>query len=86
MSVVRSSEVPLLGGSKCTSSMGKSIGGRKICPLYRGCPLFGESAIRGFTVFSVPHVVQWFKQAGKKGTIPNSMKLQWYSGTVVQMC
>ena len=26
MSVVRSSEVPLLGGSKCTSSMGKSIG------------------------------------------------------------
>ena len=21
-----------------------------ICPLYRGCPLFGESAIRGFTV------------------------------------
>ena len=27
MSVVRSSEVPLLGGSKCTSSMGKSIGG-----------------------------------------------------------
>ena len=27
VSVVRSSEVPLLGGSKCTSSMGKSIGG-----------------------------------------------------------
>ena len=27
MSVVRSSEVPLLGGSECTSSMGKSIGG-----------------------------------------------------------
>ena len=32
MSVVRSSEVPLLGGSKCTSSMGKSIGGvRFVC-------------------------------------------------------
>ena len=27
MSVFRSSEVPFLGGSKCTSSMGKSIGG-----------------------------------------------------------
>ena len=27
MSVVQSSEVPLLGGSKCASSMGKSIGG-----------------------------------------------------------
>ena len=27
MSVDRGSEVPLLGGLKCTSSMGKSIGG-----------------------------------------------------------
>ena len=27
VSVVRSSEVPLLGGSKCTSSIGKSIRG-----------------------------------------------------------
>ena len=24
--------------------------GHAICPLYGGCPLFGESAIRGFTV------------------------------------
>ena len=32
MSVVRSSEVPLLGGSKCTSTMGNSIGGvRFVC-------------------------------------------------------
>ena len=43
----------LLGGSKCTSSMGKSIGGHKICQLYRSCPLFGESAIRGFTVVKI---------------------------------
>ena len=25
-----------------------------ICPLYRGCPLFGGSVIRGFTVLSLP--------------------------------
>ena len=25
--------------------------GHAICPLYGGCPLFGESAIRGFTVY-----------------------------------
>ena len=24
-----------------------------ICPLYRGCPPFGESVIRGFTVMSI---------------------------------
>ena len=28
----------------------KSNRGHGICPLYRGCPLFGESVIRGFTV------------------------------------
>ena len=27
--------------------------GHAICPLYGGCPLFGESAIRGFTVVHV---------------------------------
>ena len=53
MSVFRSSEVPFLGGSKCTSSMGKSIGGGKICALYKGCPLFGESANGGFTVYII---------------------------------
>ena len=41
---------PLLGGSKCTISMERAIGGIKICPLYGGCPLFGVSVIRGFTV------------------------------------
>ena len=29
---------------------GKSNRGHGICPLYRGCPLFEESVIRGFTV------------------------------------
>ena len=28
----------------------KSNRGHGICPLYRGCPPFGESVIRGFTV------------------------------------
>ena len=28
----------------------KSNQGHGICPLYRGCPPFGESVIRGFTV------------------------------------
>ena len=28
----------------------KSNRGHGICPLYRGCPPFGESIIRGFTV------------------------------------
>ena len=41
---------PLLGGSKCISCMVKSIGGQVSRPLYRGCPLFGESIIRGFAV------------------------------------
>ena len=41
---------PLLGGSECTISMGKSNRGHGICPLYRGCPPLGESIIRGFTV------------------------------------
>ena len=30
---------------------GKINRGHSICPLYGGRPLFGESAIRGFTVF-----------------------------------
>ena len=29
---------------------GKINRGHGICPLYGGCPLLGESAIRGFTV------------------------------------
>ena len=29
---------------------GKINRGQVICPLYRGCPLFGGSIIRGFTV------------------------------------
>ena len=41
---------PLLGGFKCTISIGRAIGGHEICLLYRGCPPFGESDIRGFTV------------------------------------
>ena len=31
----------------------KSNRGHRICPLYRGGPLFGESAIRGFTVLHI---------------------------------
>ena len=30
---------------------GKINRGHGICPLYGGCPLLGESAIRGFTVY-----------------------------------
>ena len=41
---------PLLGGSKCISCTVKSIGGQASRLLYRGCPLFGGSVIRGFTV------------------------------------
>ena len=33
---------------KCTVSIGKST--HELCPLYRVCPLFGGSGIRGFTV------------------------------------
>ena len=29
----------------------KSNRGHRICLLYRGCPPFGESVIRGFTVY-----------------------------------
>ena len=29
---------------------GKINRGQVTCPLYRGCPLFGGSVIRGFTV------------------------------------
>ena len=29
---------------------GKINQGQRVCPLYGGRPLFGESAIRGFTV------------------------------------
>ena len=31
----------------------KSNRGHGICPLYRGCPPFGESVIRGFTVHQI---------------------------------
>ena len=31
----------------------KSNRGHGICPLYRGCPPFGESVIRGFTVYII---------------------------------
>ena len=27
--------------------------GQELCPMYRGCPLFGGSVIRGFTVYRV---------------------------------
>ena len=30
---------------------GKNNRGHGICPLYGGCPLLGESVIRGFTVY-----------------------------------
>ena len=53
MSVVRSSEVPLLRGSKCTSSMGKSIGGVRFVRCTEVVSLFGESANRGFTVYII---------------------------------
>ena len=40
----------LLRGSKCISSMVKSIGGQVSRPLYRG-----GSVIRGFTVYDLEH-------------------------------
>ena len=36
---------------------GKINRGHAICPLYGGCPLFGESAIRGFTVRTFSSIV-----------------------------
>ena len=33
---------------------GKINWGHGICPLYGGCPLLGESVIRGFTVYDYP--------------------------------
>ena len=33
--------------------------GHGICPLYRGCPLFGESVIRGFTVLYLLQCCQY---------------------------
>ena len=44
MPVVRSSEVPLLRGSKCTSSMGKSIGGVRFVRCTEGVR-FSESPL-----------------------------------------
>ena len=34
----------------------KSNQGHGFCPLYRGCPPFGESVIRGFTVQHKPMI------------------------------
>ena len=39
---------PLLGGSKCTISIGRAIGGMEFVHC---CPPFGESVIRGFIFF-----------------------------------
>ena len=39
----------------------KSNRGHGICPLYRGCPPFGESVIRGFTVYSDSAKVVWLQ-------------------------
>ena len=41
---------PLLGGSKCIIFYGKINREQVSRPSYRGCPLFGGSIIRGFTV------------------------------------
>ena len=36
---------------------GKSNRGHGICPLYRGCPFFRVSVIRGFTVNQLHYIV-----------------------------
>ena len=36
---------------------GKINRGHGICPLYGGCPLLGESVIRGFTVYYTSVVI-----------------------------
>ena len=41
----------LFGGSKCTVAIyGEVNRGHELCPLQRGCPLFGGFVTRGFTV------------------------------------
>ena len=35
---------------------GKLNRGHRICPLYGGCPLLGESVIRGFTVYTCGYI------------------------------
>ena len=42
----------LLGGSRCSYYFYReSNWGHGICPLYRDCPPFGKSVIRGFIVY-----------------------------------
>ena len=44
----------------------KSNRGHGICPLYRGCPPFRESVIRGFTVYSYRYVLFLREKGGLK--------------------
>ena len=56
----------------------KSNWGHGICPLYRGCPPYGESVIRGFTILhnimtvcvcvcvSLAEDQRWERQEGKR--------------------
>ena len=53
--------------------MVRSIGGHGICPLFGGCPLLGESAIRGFTA---PCMYRFWKMA----TTFTGLKLQGQLG------
>ena len=55
--LVRCPEYREVGGSKCTIYMAESIKGHGICLLYGGCPLFGDSVIRGFTVLCIHKLI-----------------------------
>ena len=50
VSVIRSREVSASRRLLMYYLYGKINQGHGICPLFGGCPFFGESAIRGFTV------------------------------------
>ena len=58
-------------------SYGKINRGHNICPLYGGRPLFGESVIRGFTVYSskeaicLPDIYSLFGKASEGELIRN---------------
>ena len=49
------SRVERLSATRRFQMYGKINRGHGICPLYGGCPLLGESVIRGFTVVYFPH-------------------------------
>ena len=49
----------------------KSNRGHGICPLYRGCPPFGESVIRGFTVCTCIIILEFLSLSMSQSRTPD---------------